>query len=568
MQAISDREPEADEREALRSQLRAETAAREAAEREIAALQSAKRHLEHRVITANRTLAYGLGKALIEARTFKGMKALPARIRQLHLKQKAKRRLRVPDTLPIGVAAHLQFVDATLERGRDEGGEAAAQWLRAQKGELRAKARALTELALATLDEDAACAGQLGLEAARSAPGESRLIALIFGLYERGLVAAPAAIAGETVLDDQLAAPQQALLRTLKADAMRLNEAPSGPAASLPGYHGDREAVVAIRCPPRWADAPRVIEARQAAEAAGLGVAIVDAKFFDGKPAALSHIFADSLDAADLAAKARQGGSPAILDIAGLPEAVLANPASEAAGAARLRLEQAARDATRIVARSDAVAAELVALGLDFTPLYDVPPDNDRWPDAAACRAVAAEFGLTGDGRVIGCIAGHRDDTGLIAMLKAFAALHAADQAAQLVVIGDSGGAPWLTLEAARLGIADAIHMLGQPLPARWPALLGLFDIAVFPCALGEPLHAEAPMWMAQAAWQGTRMLASEAAWRAHTHEAAGDPPLLIDTADWAEMIRSALAEPRPQPAEASGSDALAALYRECAALC
>jgi len=555
-----------DEREALRAQLRAETAAREAAEREIAALQSTKRHLEHRVITANRTLAYGLGKALIEARTFKGLKALPVRIRQLRLKQKAKRRLRVPDTLPTGVAAHLRLADAVLAKGRDEGIEAAAQWLRAEKGDLRAKARALTELALTALDEDAGHAGRLGLEAARIAPGEARLIALIFGLYECGLVAAPAAIARELALDDQLAAPQKALLRSLEADAERLDGAASGPAANPPGYQGDREPVVAIRCPPRWADAPRVVAARQAAEAAGLGVAIADT--FDGRPAAVSHIFADTLDAADLAAKARQGGTPVILDIAGLPEPTPANPASEAARAARLRLQHAARDATRIVARSAAAAAELAALALDFTPLYDVPPGDDRRPDTAECRAAAAEFGLTDEGRVIGCIAGRRDDAGLIAMLEAFAALHAADEAAQLAVIGDSGGAPWLALEAARLGIADAVHMLGQPLPPRWPALLALFDIAVFPCALGEPLNAEAPMWMARAAWQGTRMVASEAAWRAHTHEAAGDPQLLLATADWAETIRGALAEPASRPGKTSGSGALADLYRECAALC
>ncbi|NNC72609.1 MAG: hypothetical protein HKN78_06990 [Sphingomonadaceae bacterium] len=170
----------------MSERLRMETVAREAAEREIAALQAEKRQLEHRVINAHRTLAYGLGKALIEARTMKGIAALPARLRRLRLKQKAKRRERVPDTMATGIADRLRLVDPALERLAADGAGQAANWVRAAKADDAAKGRALAEIALATCEEDPALAQELGNEAANLSPDEARLTRLFAHLGEAG----------------------------------------------------------------------------------------------------------------------------------------------------------------------------------------------------------------------------------------------------------------------------------------------------------------------------------------------------------------------------------------------
>lgn len=170
------------------NRLEAEIAARRAAEDELAALRAEKRQIEERLINAHRTLAYGLGKALIDARTLGGMAALPRRLRRLRLKQKAKRRERVPDTAPRGIADRLQLVDPALERLHTAGAEAAANWVRAQSNAPDAQARALTEIAIAISDGEPQTALALANEAAGLAPGEARLVPLFARLAAAGEV--------------------------------------------------------------------------------------------------------------------------------------------------------------------------------------------------------------------------------------------------------------------------------------------------------------------------------------------------------------------------------------------
>ncbi len=175
-----------DEADALRRRLRDETAAREAAEREIADLQAEKRQLEHRVVNAHRTLAYGLGKALIEARSLKGIAALPRRLRRLRLKQKAKRRERVPDIFPAKISDRLALVDPALVKLAEEGGERAADWVRQQAAPDVAKGRALAEIALGSLGDNSAFAQAIAKEAAELSPREARLNMVFSKLVEDG----------------------------------------------------------------------------------------------------------------------------------------------------------------------------------------------------------------------------------------------------------------------------------------------------------------------------------------------------------------------------------------------
>lgn len=559
--AIGDRQSEA---EALREWLQAEVAAREAAEREIAELKAEKRHLEHRVVTFQRTLAYGLGKALIEARSFKGLMALPGRIRRLRLRQAAKKRPRVPDSIATGIAGHLRFVDEALERARADGIMTAAAWLRERPDrDVAAKGRALAELALSAVASDPALAAGFGEEAAQLAPHEPRLIALAIALAERGLVFAPAAICAAIEEAQELSPPQRALFARIRDDAAILGEDRGGevrPAARAAG----REPHVLLIAAERWRATARVADAVAAAGEAGLQAVHGGAGSLDGdaKPA-LVHLMVDDLhDAQDAIGAAGEAGVPVVLDLAGLPPAHLLAPGSEAARAAERRIAAQAASVERVIARGDAAAALLERLDIDFARAEDGAVAAEV--AAADVDAAAAEFDLDRQTRLIGCVAGLREDPGLVALLEAAAAL---DDPVRVAMMGGGRAGPWLAQHAARLGIADRVHFVGAPLPVRWPALFAAFDIAVFPSALGEPLGSEVPMALAQAAGQGVNLLASDAAWASRTHR--GAPPALLpeNQQEWPAALARALAAPvSPQP-QAPSPAQLPDIYRQAAAL-
>lgn len=332
-----------------------ELAARlEAAEREIAELRAEKKQLEHRVINANRTLAYGLGRAVIEARSFKGLLAFPRKIRRLRLKQRAKTRERVPDTLPVGIAERLKLVDPALERLREAGPEAAASWVRAENAPADAKARALAELALAVAEEAPETAISLAEEAAISGGAADRLAGLVTRLREQG--------------------------------------------------------VAALR------------------------------------------------------------------------------------------------------------------------------------PGAEDTALAKSEFGLEGDGPLIACLGTATEDDGYRAFFDGFATLYEAGVRASVAVIGSGDQGPWLAAEAERRGIGDALHILGEPLPLRWPALLGAMDVIVCPRTRPEPPGSDISAMARIASALGKPQLFG-------TGWPASDTPPIGD-GDWAGAIRDALASDSPTSVE------------------
>ena len=191
----------------------------------MADLKSINRELEYRVITANRTLAYGLGKALIEARSLSGLVALPRRLRRLRLKQQAKRRPRVPEGATRGAALHLRHVDEALDWLARDGADAAAAWIgKLPRANRAAKARAMTELAIAVAEERPDIADTLGNEAAAIDAAEPRLLVLALLLRERGLVIAPAAIGESVRRAQQLSAAQEAMIAPMTIDAAILRD--------------------------------------------------------------------------------------------------------------------------------------------------------------------------------------------------------------------------------------------------------------------------------------------------------------------------------------------------------
>lgn len=532
-------EDRAEDEADLRAQLARERIARAAAERELAELQAHRRHLESRAINARQTLAYGLGRALIEARTAKGLIGLPGRLRTLWLRQKAKRKERVPDTSPSDIAVRLQIADEARERAQTEGLPGALAWLDRRPDDA-AKARALADLAILAADEDREHAGRIGLMAARLAPGESRLLGVMAALESAGAADAPARI-GQAISDAQpLSQPQRTWIARLERDRALLAGKRDGATDLAPrGLPGRVERLFLV-APERWRSHPRLAAASQAADAAGIAV---DFGFPPGNDeAAVAHIFPDSLSCAeDAMTQAAEGAIPVLLDLANRPAAIAADPASEAGRVAALRFDRLVRAADRVIVRGPAMARLLEDRGVGAVRV------EEEWPlagtpaqeDVATARR---EFGIGSGERVVGAVADLHDDGGWRKLLSAFGELRRAGLADRLAIVGRGPGAGWLAQQAAAAGCEDGLVFPGVPFWDRWPALFESFDAIVFPSDREETLGSEWPMAMVLAARLGLPMLFSDAAWHSRTTDAIARGPA---DGDWTAALRDMLDGPR-----------------------
>jgi L-malate glycosyltransferase len=160
-----------------------------------------------------------------------------------------------------------------------------------------------------------------------------------------------------------------------------------------------------------------------------------------------------------------------------------------------------------------------------------VPVERFRPPPAAdAIPGFARRPGEL----VIGTMAGLRAVKNLPRLVRAFAAL---PDPARLVIVGEGPERPAILAEAARLGVADRVHLPGfLPDPARY---VGLFDIF----ALSSDSE-QAPISLLEAM-------------------AAGLPALSTDVGD---VARTVAAENRPFVVPASHEPALAGALLELAA--
>ncbi|QLC23668.1 glycosyltransferase [Parasphingopyxis algicola] len=551
----------------MEAQLAAERAARETAERKILALKTEKRILEYRVINAHRTLAHGLGRALIEARSLKGLLALPGKIRRLRAKQKAKRRERVPNSFAEDVAAHLHLVDPVLDRAAAEGAEAAAEWAGSRRDSAGAKARALAELAHWTLDRDPALAARLGRQAADLDPGDQRLLALAVRLREAGRVAAPGPLCLRIRDRQPLSEGQRHLCDLMTEDAAILEKGRWEGAAG----HGERrasgESGLAIVCPPGWAALPRIAAARAAATSAGWPSSVLSSiDDTDSQRFSLVHVFADSVPhACEHAATAVARGCRVIVEIANPPAPLTSQPDSELAAVTAMRLKGLAELADTLIARSPAASAQLDRLDIDHRIVADTLDTEREAPDSAAIAAALVEYGATTDMPAIGLVSPLNGDPGIHRCLEAFAKLSADGDTYQLLIFGKGDYTAELAQHAEALDIAGNMHFVGLPPPQRWPALLAALDLVTFPNGREEALGSVIPAIFVQAMGQGGRVLATDAAWRSQAAWKHNPSATLDENGDWAARIAAMIgqqAEARPQPA---AGDLLVQLYADAA---
>lgn len=556
MARIADINGEAQQATELRRRLAEATAERDLRMRELAELRALNRDLEYRVITANRSLAYGLGKALIEARSLGGLIALPRRLGRLAIKQKAKRRARVPETATRGVAAHLRYVDEALERLGRDGADAAAGWIGTlPKRYNSAKSRAMTELAMAVAHDRLDIADTLGNEAAALDPGEPRLLALALLLRERGLVIAPAAI-GEAIESAQsLSEAQAALIAGWREDARILrNGHPDRDVRDLP-IAEDRgpELVIVHAAGDRHDHRAARIAAIAAADGrprreAELGAFTLDRA---SPPPALTHLLAGAPEPTRRAiVAARHARAPVLLDVGAIDPDALSTTDSEARQVARARLTWLAESANAVIARGAAVAKALHELtgvaALIAGDRFEIAPGGE-----ADDEAMAIEFGIARDGPVLGCITSLDDDPGSGETLRSFARFTRDGRAARLVFLGRGAGMAELAEQAALLDVGERVQFIGLPLAVRWPALFRLFDLAVFPRR-----RPEAPGSGLETAFGVA--LAS----RPRVRAISAPPGERL----WAEAIVTAMTA-APQTSDPPDDDVIADLHRTLAAL-
>ncbi len=522
----------------------AERQAREAADREILALKTEKQALEYRVINANRTLAYGLGRALIEARSVKGLFQLPGKIRRLRSKQRAKRRERVPNSFDEDISARLRLVEPALEQAIENGANAAADWVTAEQADSGQQARALAEIAHWAVDSDADVAGAIGLKAAAADPSETRLFSLAQRLRETGAAQVPAALCG-AMRDQQIFSALQERLcdrmiedgDILKAGAWTFpNSQPDDQAEPRDGY--------LLLSSARWQALPCVTECHQAAEKAGFTVASATSlDEIDLASIDVIHIFAASIaECSDWAISAKANGCRLILDFSNPPRWSIVSKETEMAIVEELRLASLAGVADQVIARSPAMARhfdhlqighQIVSLGRDVSASQ---------VDDATVAAAFLEYGAKAEGVSIGIAATLVDDAGLMRCLYACAELGSG--LSQILVFGKGDADSMVVSRAEALGITTKIQYVGLPPPQRWDALLGGIQLLLFPSCAPEPLGSEIPAILTHAVANGQRVLASEAAWGGQGDWKAGPSTIVPDSANWAEAVRSSLNEP------------------------
>lgn len=526
------------------------------------ALTTEKRALEYRVITANRTLAYGLGRALIEARSLKGLIALPGKIRRLSSKQKAKRRERVPNSFADDIGERLRLVDPALDQAGEQGIEAAAIWIRSEKASSSAKARALTELAHWVVDRDVRLAASLGIEALALDPKEHRLLALALRLRDAGQVRVPAELC-TAIVDRQSLSPGQRVLCELLIEDAAILETGVWAGSSDPVDRSDAEgAGVAILCPPRWAGSSRVKAAQDAAVSAGL-VPTIRMTFDDADLAknSIVHIFADSVGSAcDAAFKAAGHGGRIILDIANPPGTVLDMSGSERAAVETARLKGVAALSRMVIARSSAAARQLQQLGIAHAIVPDAGAETQPEPAPATVSAAFVEYGAAPGTRTIAMAATLDEDANLLRCLETFAAI--AEETDQLLVFGKGRYASILAHRVGTLGIASRVHFVGLPPQQRWPALLTGLELMVFPSALDEPLGSEIPALLVQAIDRNRPVLASETAWNAQASWQRDFATTLDENGDWADQMRAMLAMAIAPDMESITGESMVDIYK------
>jgi glycosyltransferase involved in cell wall biosynthesis len=496
--------------DALRARLVEEIDRRRERDRDLVEQRARADAAEAELANVRLTLSFGLGHALVQALTWRGLLRLPGRLSELRRRQAAKRG-RLPGRY-VGVrpADAMRLVGEARERLRREDAAAVRDWILSQGVAPAEKARALADLAIAIVADQPQAALAIGLASAEIKTAEPRLFTLAVALHEAGFVSGP------LDLLDRLAA------RLSFSEAMAQHVAAiRAEAAPLP-VAGD---VRLDREPPRGGTVVLVaqaaldagnldaLRASEVAAAAGAGASVVAVAGDGAIGAAIGDAGVVHLIGADIAAAAaaRRRGARVILDIATLPRWALANDGRERSVIAAARVMAALRSADAVVVRSAEIGRVVARLAPDVLPILipaviaPVAASEDRLTD------LRRELDLRPDRPVVVCAAGLDDDPGLFDLVDAVADLVADTPELTLLFVGTGPAAPALARAAARRDISRNVLFSGAFRAVDLPAYLALGGVAVFPRR--GPASCDTSPAMAFAGSLGLPRIASAAEW-------------------------------------------------------
>ena len=173
----------------------------------------------------------------------------------------------------------------------------------------------------------------------------------------------------------------------------------------------------------------------------------------------------------------------------GLPLSIKARGADihywGAQGFARRRMLDAAAQAAGLLAVSQALKADMAALGMpgDTITVHSTGLDRTRFrpaPRAAARAAVQATLGMPPDGRLLVTVGALIPRKGQALAIRALALLPGD---VRLALAGTGSDAAMLIALAQELGLGEQVHLLGSVPHDALPQLLCAADVMVLPAA-------------------------------------------------------------------------------------
>jgi glycosyltransferase involved in cell wall biosynthesis len=509
-------------------------------DREIIELRTLLRESERQLTNIRRTLSYRLGAILVDARNFKGIRALPKALYMLWLIQRAKRHEGVGSGRENRPSDRLRYVEDARQILKRDGHEAVVTFVATlPERQTREKARVLIELAHDLRVDQPAEAAKLAMAGAQLNPSESRLRSFAFELYDDGDVKRAAAlldVCDPAVLSN---AAQIARAAAIKSDAAELVAPVSIPPRERSAKPAStRLAIVAPRSLPSHAEA-LTYRARSVANSAAAGgaevliftepgyrygtakeglprkhasdigvttvhlapvsvhrndvlewvaatTAILKEQFsLEGIGAV--HSIADVPLSIAAALAARACGLSFTLDIGSIPsaggEARDGWASTERFAASWSRLENVARSADRVIIRSQTLAAavELQAPGLAFEIVPDAIPDIFVGAGSASIRDIRRELGLADDRPLIGIIGETNYGQGLLDVIRALPHVRKVIADATVVYCGPGRIGQTLRRTAALESIGDGLIVPDGYTRQRLAQYLSAFAVTVFP---------------------------------------------------------------------------------------
>lgn len=525
------------------------------------------------------TVAYRLGEALMQTRSFGALMKLPGRLAELRHASIEKRRAADKTPAILGPEA------------------------RERRGQAAARAAALTEKAKALRATDLAQAIRLGEEAVELEPRGFRFKWLASLMYDAGMVDRPAALmeraweVGETFTPDQTARlellrgmirirqggldiPERAAATAWKPKAKSVAYVA---ASSLPhhisgytlrthdliraigragwtvqaltraGYPWDRRDSAKIEADVLAYPVDEVVYQRLegpgsnrtafdqyvAAAAASLTAALKIRK------PALVHAASNYVNALPALIAARRAGLPFVYEVRGLWELTAAQ--RTVTGETSERFEQTreleirvAREADAVLAINEALKQELVRRGVPAERISIAPNsvDVDRFKPIPRDDELKEMLGVA-DRFVLGFIGSIVDYEGLDDAVDCLALLERGGVKSALVIVGGGAAEAAVAARARERGVQDLVVMTGKVRPAAVPQYYSIIDVAVFPRKPSTVTETVSPLKPLEAMAMGVPVVASNVAAQAEMIR-DGDTGLLYakgDTAAFAATV-------------------------------